>query len=198
MNSKLIRFFNAVKPILIALVIVVILRLTGAFSTISYFTNAALMKTGIMNATPGNEPDPVEPFDYNFKIKTLSGEVIDFNQYKGKVVFINLWATWCAPCRVEMPSIQELYKGIDKEKIQFVVLSLDSDGDLPKIVKFVDKNSFTFPVFQPKGYLPDLLQVPSIPTTFIIDKNGNIVSKKVGTTNFNTSKFKKYLEELAK
>ena len=78
------------------------------------------------------------------------------------------------------------------------MLSLDRNEDLPKIVKYVDKNSFTFPVYQPKGSLPDLLQVPSIPTTFIIDKNGNVVSKKVGTTNFNTNKFKKYLEDLAK
>jgi len=192
------RFLNLIKPILGAIVIVLILKVTGAFSGISYFTNAALMKTGIMNATPGNESDYAEPFDYNFKIKTLTGEVIDFNQFKGKVVFINLWATWCPPCRVEMPSIQELYNGVDKEKIQFVLLSMDRNDDLPKIVKYVEKNKYTFPVYQPNGYLPDLLQVPSIPTTFIIDKNGNVVSKKVGTTNFNTGKFKSYLEGLAK
>jgi thiol-disulfide isomerase/thioredoxin len=172
--------------------------MTGTLSSISYFANAAIMKTGIMNASPGNDSDVAEPFDYNFKIKTLTGEVVDFNQFKGKVVFINLWATWCGPCRVEMPSIQELYNGLDKDKIQFVMLSLDRNEDLPKIIKYVDKNSFTFPVYQPKGYLPELFQVPSIPTTFIIDKNGNVVSKKVGTTNFNTTKFKKYLEGLAK
>ena len=192
------RFLNFIKPILGAIVIVVVLKVTGAFSSISYFTNTALMKTWIMNASPGNDSDYAQPFDYNFKIKTLTGEVIDFNQFKGKVVFINLLATWCGPCRVEMPSIQELYNGLDKEKIQFVMLSLDRNEDLPKIMKYVDKNSFTFPVYQPKGSLPDLLNVPSIPTTFIIDKNGNVVSKKIGTTNFNTNKFKKYMEDLAK
>jgi thiol-disulfide isomerase/thioredoxin len=179
-------------------VIILILKVTGALSSISYFANAAIMKTGMMNASPGNDSDAAEPFDYNFKIKTLTGEVIDFNQFKGKVVFINLWATWCGPCRVEMPSIQELYYGLDTDKIQFVMLSLDRNEDLPKIVKYIDKNSFTFPVYQPKGFLPNVLNVPSIPTTFIIDKNGNVVSKKIGTTNFNTNKFKKYLVDLSK
>jgi thiol-disulfide isomerase/thioredoxin len=155
------------------------------------------MKTGIMDASPGNDSGAAEVFDYNFQIKTLTGEAIDFNQFKGKVVFVNLWATWCGPCRFEMPSIQELYNGVDKDKIQFVMLSLDRNEDLPKIVKYVEKNKFTFPVFQPKGFLPSAFDVPSIPTTFIIDKNGKVVSKKVGTTNFNTKKFKNYLEGLA-
>lgn len=188
--------FNSVRPYLGIILLVVILKVTGAFGTLSYYTNTALMKTGIMDATPGSQADVSEPFDYNFKIKTLTGEVIDFNQYRGKVILINMWATWCGPCRVEMPSIQELYNGVDNDKIKFVMLSMDRDQDLPKIVKYVDKNKFTFPVFQPKGYLPELLQVPNIPTTFIIDKNGNVVSKKIGTTNFNTKKFKKYLEGL--
>ena len=192
------RIFNSIKPILGVIALVAILKITGAFSSISFYTNTALMKTGIMNATPGNNSKSAEPIDYNFKIKTLTGEVIDFNQFKGKVVFINLWATWCGPCRVEMPSIQELYKEINNDKIQFVMLSLDRNEDLKKIVKYVETNSFTFPVYQPKGSLPDLLQVPSIPTTFIIDKNGNVVSKSVGVTNFNTNKFRKYLEDLAK
>ena len=194
----MIRIFNSIKPILGVIALVAVLKITGAFSSISYYTNTAIMKTGIMNATPGNNSETAEPIDYDFKIKTLTGEVIDFNQFKGKVVFINLWATWCGPCRVEMPSIQELYKEINNDKIQFVMLSLDRNEDLKKIIKYVETNSFTFPVYQPKGSLPDLLQVPSIPTTFIIDKNGNVVSKSVGVTNFNTNKFRKYLEDLAK
>ena len=189
--------FDRIRPYLVIIALVVILQVTGALGSISYFANAALMKTGIMDASPGNDSGVAEMFDYNFQIKTLAGEVIDFNQFKGKVVFINLWATWCGPCRFEMPSIQELHNGVDKDKIQFVMLSLDRNEDLPKIVKYVEKNKFTFPVFQPKGFLPSVLDVPSIPTTFIIDKNGKIVSKKVGTTNFNTKKFKNYLEGLA-
>jgi len=192
------RLLNFIKPILAAVVIVMILKMTGAMSGVSYFTNSALLKTGIMDATPGDKADRVESFDYNFNIKTLTGKPIDFTQFRGKVVLINLWATWCGPCRAEMPSIQKLYDQIDQEKIKFVILSLDKDEDLPKIRKYVEKYDYTFPVYQPKGFLPSQLSVPSIPTTFIIDPNGTIVSKKVGSTNFNTGKFKNYLEGLVK
>ncbi len=173
------------------------LKVTGTLISVSEFANTAVLKSGIINATPGKESDPREPFDYNFNIKTLTGDVIDFNQYKGKVLFINLWATWCGPCRVEMPSIQKLYDGLDHDKIQFIMLSLDRDDAVNKINMYAAKNNFTFPIYTSSGSLPTQFQVPSIPTTFIIDLSGNIVSKKVGTTNFNTNKFKKYLEDLA-
>src|SRR5688572_10374333 len=124
--------FNSIRPFLGILVLIGILKITGALSSISYYANAALMKTGIMDANAEGDSEDAEKFDYNFTLKTLTGEAVDFNQFKGKVVFINLWATWCGPCRVEMPSIQELYNEIDKEKIQFVMLSLDRDADLPK------------------------------------------------------------------
>lgn len=191
------KIFNFSKPFLAAIVLLLALKFTGLLSSVSYYTNTALLKTGILNVTPGNESEAPEAFDYNFKLKTLNGEAVDFSQFQGKVVFLNLWATWCGPCRVEMPSIQKLYEGMDPEKVQFVILSLDRDDALTKIEEFVDKNNYTFPVYQPKGSLPVQLQVPSIPTTLIIDPNGNIVTKTVGATNFNTDKFKKYLEELA-
>ena len=193
--KKIVEF---IKPVLIAGAVIVVLKLTGTMSSVSYYANSALMKTGLLDAQPEDEFTGGETLDYNFKLKSVTGEVVDFSEFKGKVVFINLWATWCGPCRTEMPSIQGLYDGVDQSKIQFVMLSLDRDDALPKVVQYVGKNKYTFPVYQPTGSLPKQLQVPSIPTTFIIDKNGNIVSKKVGATNFNTDKFKKYLEDLAK
>jgi len=108
------RLLTLAKPFLTAIAIIAVLKLTGTLDDVSYCTSSALLKVGIMDATPGKESDPAEPFDYNFKIKTLDGTVVDFNQFRGKVVFINLWATWCGPCRVEMPSIQKLYDQLDK------------------------------------------------------------------------------------
>jgi len=191
------KVISLIKPFLMAITLIGVLHVTGLLSNVSYYANAAIMKTGILDAKPESE-STTEAFDFNFKLKTLNGEVVDFSQFQGKVVFLNLWATWCGPCRVEMPSIQKLYEGVDPEKVQFIMLSLDRDEALIKIEEFVDKNKYTFPVFQPKGSLPVQLQVPSIPTTLIIDPDGNIVTKTVGATNFNTDKFKKYLEDLAK
>jgi thiol-disulfide isomerase/thioredoxin len=137
-----------------------------------------------------------EIFNYNFTIKDLSGKRFSFEQYKGKVVFINLWATWCGPCRAEMAGIQKLYESVAADSISFIMLSLDRDADQEKVVKYVNTKGFSFPVYLPSGRLTEQLSVPSIPTTFVIGKDGKIVAKEVGTTNFNTDKFRKFLRQL--
>ena len=143
------------------------------------------------------EPTLSEDFNYNFRLKDMEGNLVDFTAFKGKVVVINLWATWCAPCRVEMPSMQSLYSKIESEDIAFVILSMDRDADTSNVKTYIKKNNFTFPVFMPHGYLADQLQADVIPTTLVLNKTGQIVNRKTGATNFDTKNFKKYLERLA-
>lgn len=194
-NEKIISAWKYIKPWLTIVVVVVVLRYTGILSGISFLTNSALLKTGLMNINPENNLAAKE-FDYNFQLKDLEGKKIDAKTLKGKVIFINLWATWCGPCRVEMPSIQELYNKVDHDKIIFVMLSLDTDENHYKIMKYVKANEFSFPVFQPTGFLPEQLQVTSIPTTFVIGKDGKIEMKKSGTANYDTEKFQNFLKDL--
>ncbi|MBS1952251.1 MAG: TlpA family protein disulfide reductase [Bacteroidetes bacterium] len=177
------------------LLIIPLLYVTGALTEISSFTQRAVIQAGFVNASP-TSTERQEAFDYDFTIKDLAGNKIDFSTYKGKTIFLNLWATWCPPCRSEMPSIQKVFDTIDKTKIEFVMLSLDKDGQLDKVKKYVAKNEFTFPVFMPSGYLSEQLNVPSIPTTFVISPQGNIVYKEIGMRNYNTPKFMKFLTEL--
>jgi len=176
-------------------VIIFVLSLSGALQQLASFAQTAVVKSGLVNAS--TVPNSKTPFDYNFTVKDLEGKKIEFKDFQGKVIFLNLWATWCGPCRSEMPAIQKLYGSIDKDKVAFVMLSLDKDTQLEKVKAFVSSRSFTFPVFMPSGYLADQLQVPSIPTTFVITKDGIIDLKEVGMKNYNTTKFKKYLEGLA-
>lgn len=194
-NEKIISAWKYIKPWLTIVVVIVVLRYTGILSGISFLTNSALLKTGLMNINPENNLAAKE-FDYNFQLKDLEGKKIDAKTLKGKVIFINLWATWCGPCRVEMPSIQELYNKVDHDKIIFVMLSLDTDENHHKIMKYVKANEFSFPVYQPTGSLPEQLQVTSIPTTFVIGKDGKIEMKKSGTANYDTEKFQKFLKDL--
>jgi thiol-disulfide isomerase/thioredoxin len=177
------------------LIIVLVLRYTGLLGSLSYATQSAVLKTGFVDAR--TEEGKAESFDYNFSIKDLQGNKHSFSEYKGKVVFLNLWATWCGPCRAEMAGIQKLYASMNSDSVSFVMLSIDRDKDKEKVVKYVRDKEFTFPVFLPSGYLSEQLNVPSIPTTFIIGKDGALVAKEVGTTNFNTPKFKKFLQKLA-
>ncbi len=176
------------------LIILVVLKYTGLIGSLSYATQSAVMKTGLLDAD--GEANGAESFDYNFTVKDLGGNKFPFEKYKGKVVFLNLWATWCGPCRAEMAGIQKLYSSMGGDSVSFVMLSLDKDRDKEKVVKYIKDKEFTFPVFLPSGYLSEQLNVPSIPTTFVIGKDGKIAMKEIGSTNFNTSKFKKFLQKL--
>lgn len=184
------------KPWLVTIAFVLILRMTGALSGISYYTQSAVMQTGLMDAE--SEADVVKPedFNYGFTIKNLEGEIVNMETFKGKVVFLNLWATWCGPCRVEMPSIEALYNSVDKDKVAFVMLSLDKTENFRKVVKYVGDKEFTFPVYVVDKGLTTQLNVPSIPTTFIIGKDGKIKRKEVGAANYDTPKFKQFIESL--
>jgi thiol-disulfide isomerase/thioredoxin len=197
-NQKVRAIWKALRPWATALVLLAILRYTGAISGISFLTQSALFETGVMDIDPKENSAVATSFDYDFVLKDLDGNKVDVSQFKNKVVFLNLWATWCGPCRVEMPSIQKLYESMDKEKVVFIMLALDNEENQHKIPKYIQDKQFTFPVFVPHEYLPKQLQVPSIPTTFVIGRDGKVKSKKIGTANYDTDKFRQFMEELTK
>jgi thiol-disulfide isomerase/thioredoxin len=105
---------------------------------------------------------------------------ITFSSFKGKVVFVNNWASWCPPCVAEMPSIQELKDKLNNEDIVFVMVSFDSDRE--KALAFMKKKGFDFKVYFPGGKYP--YGTESIPATFIIDKTGTIVLEHTGMADY--------------
>ena len=193
--DSLSKAWNYIKPWLVFVTVMLILRYTGALSGISILTGRALMVTGVMDAS-ADEPAVAKKFNYNFTIKDLEGKVIDVKEFKGRTIFLNLWATWCGPCRMEMPSIQNLYNQVDNEKIMFIMLSIDQKSDLGKVKSYIKDKEFTFPVYTPASILPNQLQVGMIPTTFVIDPEGRIVASERGAANYDTPEFKALLEKL--
>ena len=135
-------------------------------------------------------PVPVLP---SFSMVNNSGEVTNLAKFKGKKVFVNLWATWCPPCRVEIPSIQKLYAATDKNKAVFVMLSLDNNFETAK--QFAAKTKLGIPVYYPSGNLPPLFKVESIPVTFIFDEKGKLIHRQEGAANYNTEYFTKMLNK---
>ena len=196
-HQKLKKIALALKPWIIFIGIFFLLKVTGIGREISFFTQSALLKAGIMDVQPANTAPAKQTFDYNFSVKDLDGKKLSMKDLKGKVIFINLWATWCGPCRVEMPSIQNLYNSVDKEKIVFVILSLDHENQHRRIVQYIGDKQFTFPVYQPASPLPKLLRVNTIPTTFIIGPDGKVASKKTGMANYDTGEMRSFLRELS-
>ena len=187
--------WNYLRSWVIFVAVLLVLRYTGALSGISVLTGRALMETGIMDVNL-DEPAVAKKFNYNFTIKDLNGSVLDVKDLKGKTIFLNLWATWCGPCRMEMPSIQNLYNQVDKEKIMFIMLSIDRQSDIEKIRSYIKDKEYTFPVYTPASLLPNQLQVGMIPSTFVVDSTGHIVASEKGAANYDTPEFKAFLEKL--
>jgi thiol-disulfide isomerase/thioredoxin len=132
-----------------------------------------------------------------FKMVGLDGKTVPFESLKGKVIFLNIWATWCPPCIAEMPNIQKLYDKVGSDKIAFVMLSVD-EGGMAKVKKFIDKKGYTFPVYMPASQFPQEFYSTAIPTTFIISPEGKIVAKQEGMAEYDTKEVREFLQGMAK
>lgn len=114
----------------------------------------------------------------DFTLKDLSGKSVTLSDFKGKVVMVEFWATWCPPCVLAIPHLKKMHKKFDKE--DFVLLAISIDSDLEKLKKFVAKRRIAYPVLFSDKKVERLFHVVNIPTTFLIDRQGNIAHQYMG------------------
>ncbi|MDO1449275.1 TlpA disulfide reductase family protein [Rhodocytophaga aerolata] len=186
--------------------IIVILFTTGLHTEVIGGLQRLVLATGISKPDiPESAPiqqvsstNTVETsnYAYNMPLQDLNGKQINLQELKGKVVFMNLWASWCPPCIAEMPSIHNLYKKMDTTKVAFVMLSLDEDPQKAK--KFIDRKGYSFPVYLPAGSMPADFHSNAIPTTFILGKDGKILARHEGMADYDNEEFSNYLLSLTK
>jgi thiol-disulfide isomerase/thioredoxin len=128
----------------------------------------------------------------SWKLRDLDGNEMNYNDTKDKVVFINLWATWCPPCIAEFQGIQDLYNDY-KDEVTFIMVS---DETPETIQNFLSRKGYDIPVFNPLTNYPEDFEARSIPRTYIIDKQGHIVVDTKGAANWNSGKVRLQLDEL--
>lgn len=132
----------------------------------------------------------------DFELETLSGEVMSLSSLEGKNVLLNFWASWCPPCKAEMPDMQKFYEN-NKDDIVVVGINLTtSEPSIDEVKKFVDDYGLTFPVLLDKKDQVGgkMYQVLSIPTSYFIDSEGIIRNKFVGAMSYET--MEKFANEL--
>ncbi|WP_034057659.1 TlpA family protein disulfide reductase [Lacinutrix jangbogonensis] len=131
---------------------------------------------------------------YNWKLRDLEGNSYHLDQAKGKVTLVNMWATWCPPCIAEIPSLQALYKDYS-DKIEFILVS---DEAQEVIEAFLKKNNYNLKIYSPLSEAPETFNVKSIPRTFLLDRNGNIIIDESGAANWNSETVRNTIDELLK
>jgi peroxiredoxin len=138
-------------------------------------------------------PDTAAP---NFTLRDLQGRDVSLEDLKGQVVFLNFWATWCPPCRNEMPSMEKLYRRMEGRN--FAMLAVDLQESEEQVRRFVDTAGYSFPVLlDSSGRTGAAYQVSGIPTTYIIDKQGNVLARVVGGREWHTPEIIELFLDLA-
>ncbi|WP_375181071.1 TlpA family protein disulfide reductase [Chryseobacterium sp.] len=156
-----------------------------------------MISTGLFNSKIEEKTEKSSLVPPNFSVKNEHGEIMETAQLRGKVVFINFWASWCPPCRAEFPSVQKLYDRYrSNEDMVFLTVNLDDDIILGK--KYLQKEKFSIPFLVPNGSIPKELYNGSIPTTIVLDKTGKIRMHHSGMADYSKDSFYKEIDRLLK
>ncbi|UFH31599.1 TlpA family protein disulfide reductase [Chryseobacterium sp. C-71] len=162
-----------------------------------------IISTGLLNSkiekkSVGKPLEEMNPsISESFTVKDENGKIINVSGLKGKVVFINFWASWCPPCRAEFPSIQKFFeKYRSRDELVFLTVNLDEDLDAGKM--FLEKEKFTVPFLFPNGNIPKEYFSGSLPTSVVLDKTGKIRMKHEGMADYSKDSFYEEINQLLK
>lgn len=133
-------------------------------------------------STSGKIPAPAKGFlAPDFSLQTLDGGVITMSELRGKPVIINLWASWCPPCRAEMPALQNIHDEFGDQGLTILAVNATNQDDLDSAIAFVDEHQLTFPILlDTEGKVSASYQLRSLPTTFFVEASGIIQEVVVG------------------
>lgn len=175
---------------------IAILYFTGWYKPIMSGAQRALLWTSILNPkveqAANADAQTLPEGAYNTVLTQPNGDPVQLKKFKGNVLFINVWASWCPPCVAEMPTIETLYNHVsDNENIKFLLISLDRKPE--KARAFMEKHGFPMPYYFPNGRMPDFLNSSVIPATYVISKDGKMIYKRDGISNYSSDSFRKWL-----
>jgi peroxiredoxin len=132
----------------------------------------------------------------DFELSVLGGNTVKLSDYRGRVVFLNIWASWCPPCREEMPAMEALHNRLKDRPFKMLTVSIDQKGK-EVVGDFTARMGLTLPVLlDPKGITYKLYGLTGVPETFILDKNGVVIQKIIGPENWMNAQWLEYFDRI--
>ncbi len=120
----------------------------------------------------------------DFTLENRQGQQVSLSQLRGKVVIVNFWATWCPPCKREMPSMEALYKTFKDDDLVLLAINVEKEGR-KSVAEFLQESPYSFPIlFDDRAQVQTLYGVFQFPESFIIDRNGMVVKKVIGAVHW--------------
>jgi peroxiredoxin len=140
---------------------------------------------------PG-EPAPL------FQLRDMNGQVVSLSDLRGKVVLVNFWATWCGPCRIEMPAMERLYRTYDRKDFEILAVSTDAQG-VAVTRPFQQENQLTFPILHDADFRVGLSYgARTLPMTFMVDRQGIVRQQIFGARDWEASEAHQLIQMLMK
>jgi peroxiredoxin len=132
-----------------------------------------------------------------FDLPSLTGGTQSLDRYRGRVLFVNFWATWCAPCREEAPALQTLYERLRDDGFEVLAISIDDAGAVEKVQTFVQQLQLDFPILlDPEQRVYRAYQAYGVPETFLIDAQGRVVERFIGPKNWDDERYERAIRQL--
>jgi thiol-disulfide isomerase/thioredoxin len=154
-----------------------------AIGLVAISANGQSIQSRLLTLGIGASREPLEPIA--FELEDLDGTAHSLSDHLGKVVFLNFWATWCGPCRIEMPSMERLHRKFKDEGFEILAVDLQESKD--QVRRFADELDLTFTILLDKtGTVGAQYGARSIPTTYLIDREGNIFARAIGAREWDT------------
>lgn len=148
----------------------------GILGALAFALGAAVMLTPeLSRVTPGERPPALRAVDASTE------DSVVIRDFSGEVTLVNIWATWCAPCEAEMPSMQRVYEELGSEGLRILAVSVDRLVDAETVQAWADERDLTFPILHDRtGRIEQTWQTTGVPESFVIDRHGVIVKKVIG------------------
>ncbi|MGM0460640.1 MAG: redoxin domain-containing protein [Bacteroidota bacterium] len=172
-----------------------ILYITGLHTEVIGTLQRGLLATGIIQPSYVVEPETMRDAGTEFYFAGEDGVTQNLDAYRGKVVFLNVWASWCPPCIAEMPSIESLYEDMQPDdEVAFLLISVDENFEDAK--DFINSRDLDLPVYHFRGKDREVFDSDVVPTTYVITPSGKIAMEKKGMAKYDTDNFKEFLDKL--